>query len=856
MTFNSNRKAALAVTAGLVGALTLGGAAVAPVAAYADGASTLTVAPSTQFGSAKVYGSLNTALGYTGDRAQIAVAQMTIDGSTPINVTGNDFEQDFVEADAKGKPTDTVTDASLPGTYFVRVKAVGGTYAGGVAYVKFTVSGASVDFSTATWAFSHTSNSTTVNEFTYDAENVTVASLTATIDSKSVTLIEGRDYKVEYAAQGSTKFSADAPANVGKYTARVTGLGAYAGNESATEDFEISKLDIDALVKADVAPVVVAGDEELPSVPTLVKGSAKLAAFFEYKYSNSDREDAANGVTKTYMPVLTLTEAAYNSGNFIGRPDTSATFEVYKAKNAVEFTYDGKPLTDLEFVLADGHFDVSKLKAVYTDANGKTKTKTMTTGQLRGNFAAAGNTAGTYTLSVADLFSVDASGNFVSGVDFGGSQTFTVTNYTDALDGDASIYLSYKGTPVTSVEKTYDGKDAQRDIAVAVKDANGNDISDFTVTYTDADGKPVSTLFDAGEYTAKVSVPGYKLTNDTFKVTVKKLQVKQVAIAKLGDTVINSTGAAFEVKPGNFSDQTPLTGVDGAYQLAYTGSDLNPLFVYTDGSKDADGDLRWFELDGAVAEGVADIQVTKDGKTVNKVIDRGAYTLTVKANEAVNAKNAEFSAEPYTFTVAKAAAVFSDVKPGAWYYDGVNTAYKNWYVNGLGGTKAFGPERTITRADAVGILYNMAGGDLTHSDADFSYKADGGYETGFSDVDGNEYFARALAWAKKAGVANGNEGKFNPYADLTREEFAAFLSNYAKFMGRYEAVSEDALSSLSDGASVSAWAKDACNWAVSNKVMGKGGSLSASQKITRAEVACMAVSWQPTPVKGVPSNRM
>ena len=41
------------------------------------------------------------------------------------------------------------------------------------------------------------------------------------------------------------------------------------------------------------------------------------------------------------------------------------------------------------------------------------------------------------------------------------------------------------------------------------------------------------------------------------------------------------------------------------------------------------------------------------------------------------------------------------------------------------------------------------------------------------------------------------------------------------------------------------WARDAVNWAVTNKVMGNGGYVAGTSDISRAEVATMGVNYQP-----------
>ncbi|MCF6413259.1 S-layer homology domain-containing protein [Collinsella tanakaei] len=71
------------------------------------------------------------------------------------------------------------------------------------------------------------------------------------------------------------------------------------------------------------------------------------------------------------------------------------------------------------------------------------------------------------------------------------------------------------------------------------------------------------------------------------------------------------------------------------------------------------------------------------------------------------------------------------------------------------------------------------------------------------------------------------------------------LANYAKAMGKFEAADESALDSMSDANTVSDWAEANVAWAVENGVMGNGGFVAGQSNITRAEVAAMAVNYQP-----------
>lgn len=115
---------------------------------------------------------------------------------------------------------------------------------------------------------------------------------------------------------------------------------------------------------------------------------------------------------------------------------------------------------------------------------------------------------------------------------------------------------------------------------------------------------------------------------------------------------------------------------------------------------------------------------------------------------------------------------FSDVKPGAWYYDYVMTAKELGIMQGhTDGT--FAPDDTLTRAQLVQVLANYEGADLS------------GYTTSsFSDVKEGTWYNRALAWAEKNGYVNGYpDGSFRPDEAVTREQFCTVVSRYLASKG-------------------------------------------------------------------------
>ncbi|WP_027085216.1 carbohydrate-binding domain-containing protein [Cohnella panacarvi] len=88
-------------------------------------------------------------------------------------------------------------------------------------------------------------------------------------------------------------------------------------------------------------------------------------------------------------------------------------------------------------------------------------------------------------------------------------------------------------------------------------------------------------------------------------------------------------------------------------------------------------------------------------------------------------------------------------------------------VHGVGGQR-YAPNREITRAEFVRLLANLNGADL---------RADA--RTGFSDVDSNDWFNGAVAWAVENGLIEGEAGRFHPNAALSRQDLAVILVKFA-----------------------------------------------------------------------------
>ena len=176
---------------------------------------------------------------------------------------------------------------------------------------------------------------------------------------------------------------------------------------------------------------------------------------------------------------------------------------------------------------------------------------------------------------------------------------------------------------------------------------------------------------------------------------------------------------------------------------------------------------------------------------------------------------------------------FKDVSRDTWYYNSVEYCTNNGIIYGTSDT-TFSPNNKLTRGNLVTLLWRMEG----------SPKISG--EQKFSDVKQDAYYYEAIKWAEKNKVVNGyDDGKFRPNNNITREQLATILKNYADYNKKDTSKRAD-LNKFIDNKGISSYAKDGVSWAVATKVMsGKenGTRVDPSGNASRAEAAAMIANY-------------
>ena len=172
---------------------------------------------------------------------------------------------------------------------------------------------------------------------------------------------------------------------------------------------------------------------------------------------------------------------------------------------------------------------------------------------------------------------------------------------------------------------------------------------------------------------------------------------------------------------------------------------------------------------------------------------------------------------------------YNDVSSSDWFYSAVNYVTKYEIMPGESYTK-FAPNVNMDRATVALALYNISGA-----------KASG--RESFSDVDSDDWFYDAVVWCSNKGIIEGWNGKFDPYGDVTREDFAVMMYRYANYK-RYNTKASEELD-FSDADKVSNYAVEALEWAVAEGLInGMGnGTVAPQGNTTRAQAAAVLMRF-------------
>lgn len=171
---------------------------------------------------------------------------------------------------------------------------------------------------------------------------------------------------------------------------------------------------------------------------------------------------------------------------------------------------------------------------------------------------------------------------------------------------------------------------------------------------------------------------------------------------------------------------------------------------------------------------------------------------------------------------------FTDVDANHPNFEAINFVYSAGLMLGTGDGSTFAPDTELSRAMTARILHTLVGNP-------------GANPSNFTDVSRNFWYTEAIDWASNYKIISGNgKGQFYPNDNVTREQLAVMLYQFARSTGFDVAGAEPAdLAVYYDGQSVSSWAKTAVQWACTTGILVDDGygNLFPTESATRAEVA-------------------
>lgn len=400
-------------------------------------------------------------------------------------------------------------------------------------------------------------------------------------------------------------------------------------------------------------------------------------------------------------------------------------------------------------------------------------------GAVSGSYALSGDAA---VIRAGDTLTVPAGAQLTNNLTLTNNGTLIIENMNSisgsgTISGGRNVILDPGAARLTislPQSTVYDGKtDYAAQISLVLKDKlviQGAefefDASGWTMQLT-RDGKAVTSAVDEGLYTVVFSRGGVSVGLACFSVTRVNLP--------------DAMSYPVVVEPSEHGSVTASGG------WAEVGSEVTLTVTPDEG-------WRLGSLSAVDSSGT---------QLALRSLGGGKYAFTMPGGKVT--VNAVF--------VRGEGLGFTDVAPGAWYYDAVAYVSENGLMNGVD-TGIFDPDGSLTRAMVWTILARIEG----------------------ADTEGGEtWYAKARDWAMEAGISDGTDAM----GAITREQLVTML-----WRSRGEPV-VDFLLTARDADSISSWAYEAMRWAVSEGIIegDENGFISPAATATRAQAAAIIMRF-------------
>ena len=428
-------------------------------------------------------------------------------------------------------------------------------------------------------------------------------------------------------------------------------------------------------------------------------------------------------------------------------------------------------------------------------------------------------TAANYTVTKADGTLTISSQTAHSGGTGSGSSTSTVT--TPIVSG---------GTATTTVKPTVTNGAAAASVtsaqvtsaleAAKTAAAKSGEKPEVEITLSGTSGASKTTASIPKSSVASLVTGGIDaltITSSVATVSFDAAALSTINSASAGTVSVTAAKVAASTLP---SAAQTLVGDRPVYDFSVTsggsaissfGGTVTVSIPYTPAEDEETGYLVVYYIsDNGSIEPIENAQYDEEAETM-------VFTTTHFSQYAVGYAAPEQTAE----------TLFSDVQPGAWYYDAVNFLAEEGIAAGTTDT-TFSPDATLTRGQFITLLLRA-----------YDIAADENPTDNFSDA-GDTYYTGYLAAAKRLGISSGvGDNKFAPEQAISRQQMFTLLYNALKVLDQLpEGDSGKTLSDFTDNENIASYAQEAMTYLVEAGVVGgNNGYLLPESSTTRAQMA-------------------
>ena len=408
-----------------------------------------------------------------------------------------------------------------------------------------------------------------------------------------------------------------------------------------------------------------------------------------------------------------------------------------------------------------------------------------------------------------------------------------------------------------------------KDLYIVAKDAVGNvsEMVSLTIpapTYTisiapaelDFDSKTVGYAAAPDAQTVTIQNTGNQTVTVNLPTSTNYIMTAGEGFETTSATLAPNGTASFAVQPntglavGDYEEELTVSGTNGAsctVQLRFAVTrKSNPVSTYsitveasehgkvTSSASRASRNTT-VTLTAAADEGyeLKSLTVTDAGGNALELTDKGGgkYTFTMPAGNVT--VKAVFLPDYDSCDGGDACplAAYTDLDTGAWYHDGIHYCLDEGLMIGTG-ENAFSPDGTLTRAQAVTVLWRLENEPVVN------------YAMSFADVAEGQWYSEAVRWAASEKIVEGySDTEFGTDDAITREQLAAILYRYAAYKG-YDVSADGDLGDFTDASKISDWAYEAMQWACGTGLMeGDAGILNPTGDTRRCEFATMVMRF-------------